>query len=156
MRERLLGVTGILVLLAAATWLFWPQGPERLYDADLRPLAMSYEEGYCSGVTYWQTNGKGSARAAKNCRAEHEKNDSRDLTRVVVAFCTGAIEQGFSGQKYKGCVDPITAQGLWPTLDGQLSGAFNQRYPYPGEVFVVAVTDDAPSGRVGDREGFSR
>ena len=151
-------LTGItLVLLIAIGWIFMPLPPERYYDMDLTPLAMTHQEGYCAGVAYWAGNGRrDDPKMAKECRSEGDLDTERDLSLVVFWFCRGIKDSGFNGNPRSGCEEPIDAARMWPTLDGALTIAFSDRYPYPGDIFVAKLTDDGPDSRTGDRDGFTR
>ena len=151
----LLSVMALAATLAVG-WLFMPLPPERYYDQDLNPLAMTAREGFCSGMTYWTTNGKGDGGAAKDCRKTSELSTAQDVDAVVFWFCKGAQAAGYMGHFTRECKDVINGSRMWPTLNGKLSVAFNDSYPWPGDVFVPSVTDDGSDSRTGDRGGFSR
>jgi hypothetical protein len=149
----MLGVAGILAPILFAAYLLWPLPPERLYDADLNVLAESPVEAWCSGTTYMRTRGKGDKKQAAACRDENRagKSEDKNLRQVILEFCGGAIDAGLGGYTQYSCRDAIDAIRLWPTIDGQLSGAFTDHYPYPSD-FITTVTDNAPStGRPQDR-----
>ena len=150
------GIT--LVLLIAVGWISMPLPPERRYDADLRPLAMSHQEAYCSGVAYWSTAGKGDRGKAKDCvKGDGSELDTeRDLRQVIFWFCQGVADTGFEGSQKRECQDVLETSKLWPILEGVLSAAFNDRYPWPGDIFVARLTDDGSDSRTGDRDGFTR
>lgn len=157
--KRFLAVSGVFMVLLGGVYVGRPQGHVPPFDADLRRLAETELEGFCSGLIYWQTRGQGSAADAKACRAEEDKSTEVDLRVVQLAFCRGAREGGFPGDVVTDCLLVLQALELWPTYDGQLSEAWNRAYPYPyPNDFEAAPTDGRaqPGSRTGEREELTR
>ncbi len=163
LKFKVMGVLAAFFLVTAYLWMLLPTGELRMYDQDLRPMAMTQLEGYCTGMTYFETRGrKADAHAAAQCRKTEDKRDERDLKAVIPAFCDGMIKAGWDGSRYIDCIVPLQDMRMWPTLHGQLSSAFDEsgRYPYPGDAFFGAPTDGGGRGNTredeGDRGGFAR
>ncbi len=157
MKTIIMGMAAGLLALGTLAYYLWPLPPERLFDADRNALAMSYQEGYCSGVAYMETGGQGSSREFGKCIKDKPRMSSkRDLSVVIRGFCFGARDRGWTGNITEECIEVIELRKMWPTLEGQLSVAFKGKYRWPGEVFPGMLTDDGTGGRTGDREDTSR
>ncbi len=158
--RRLLAIGGVLAVLVGGLYVGRPQGHVPPFDADLRRLAESEIEGYCSGLVYWTTRGQGNAAEAKACRSAEDKGTEVDLRAVQMAFCQGAREGGFPGDVVTDCLLVLQAVELWPTYDGQLTDAWSRAYPYPYPDDFEAVPTDGdrpqPGSRTGPREEMTR
>jgi hypothetical protein len=154
--NKILAPLAILTLIAGGLWLSLDSGRVPIFDADLNRLAETPREAWCAGNTFWDGR-KADPAKAKACRqAQTHRSDSVNHSLVLRNFCDGAKAAGFPGHIQFDCVDVFTERQMWPTRDGGITMAFNSRYPWPGETFQSQRTDQQPSHRGTEREGFSR
>jgi hypothetical protein len=144
-------IAAVATILVAGVLVWSPAGHIRPYDADLRPLAETELEGWCSGYVF-MTFKDGAAHPAESsqCRTNPTNTDrfSSDVnTDVVVdSFCDGIVTVGFGAGKAT-CVRIMEDRNLWPTLHGELTAAWSATYPYPGgDIFKPAKSDNQPGG----------
>ena len=148
--RSLLALGAVALLLFGFAGFILAPGHVPLLDANRTRLAESYLEGWASGFTYIRTGGSGSATIAAEQRESHAALDNTyDPTVVHSAFCGGAVAAGFGGNAQTDCVDVLVDLQWWPTYDGELTGAWNDAFPYPLGALGEAPAED--SGRTGDR-----
>ncbi len=128
-------VAAIAVAVAATLYIRWPVAHIPTYDAHLRRLAETPEQGYCAGMVFWATQGAGSGWQAADCRKKIEKNVKKfphyvSLRGAQVFFCKGIIKSGFPGN-IAGCVQILDSYTYWPTYSGGLSADWSRTRPYP-------------------------
>jgi len=155
-RNLTLATIALLIIVAGAFYVVVPPPYPGIFDADLNRLAETYEQGWCAGEANWPTDGGGDAAIVKQCAKD--RNDSTDIDHaaVIPAFCRGAANVGYTGDVKTQCADYLEANEMWPTIDGRLSRAFDENYPYPGGFFKATKTDTPDNSRTGDREGNLR
>ena len=155
-RNLTLATIALLIIVAGAVYVVVPPPYPGIFDADLNRLAETSEQGRCAGETFWATKGGGDPAAAKQCAKDRDDPTDIDHEAVILAFCLGVKSAGWSGNVKAECVDFLEGQEMWPTIDGRLSRAFDENYPYPGGIFKATKTDTPDNSRTGDREGNLR
>jgi hypothetical protein len=127
-----------------------------LLDANRDVLATSELEGFCAGEAYYYNEPR--PKEAADCRDREVANKSaeEDLTIVQRAACQGA---GVAAESLSSCVDFLKFNQYWVTVDGKLTNAWNNTFPYP--LVSNLSTQEGDSSRTGDRannerEGFDR
>jgi hypothetical protein len=155
--RKLLGLMGIVVLLGAGVYVGRPAGHIPPYDANLVRLAETELEGYCSGRTFWQTQGYGNAEQAALCREEYagQYPDTPNLGRVQLAFCLALTHVGYQGG-VDTCMAIVRTNQYWPTYDGRISAAWNRARPYPLREGLTGEQEETDGSRTGEREGATR
>ncbi len=155
-RNLILATLAGIILIAGAFYVIVPPPYPGIFDADLNRLAETYEQGWCAGETFWKTKGGGDPGAAKQCAETLDASTEINHEAVVPAFCRGVSNAGWQGNVKLDCIDFIEDAEMWPTIDGRLSRAFDENYPYPGGFFKATKTDTPDNSRTGDREGNLR
>lgn len=141
---------GALVVLLVVAYVVRPSPHVPLYDANLVRLAETERQGYCSGVTFWRTQGEGDADLAKECRRAHpEESGAVNLAATERGFCRGIVDQGWTGT-VSDCVGILGQYQYWPTLDGSITDQWNRARPYPRPAITGAESPDDES-RTGGR-----
>lgn len=157
MRRRLLVIVGVLTIVLALAYVARPAGHVPPFDANLVRLAETELEGYCSGETFWRTQGNGDAGRAADCRAERTGTiaDDVNLHAVEAGFCRAVIAEGWEGD-VPACLGILEGNQLWPTYDGGITRAWNRARPYPLTAIQVPGPGASDSSRTGGREAPSR
>ena len=154
--KRIAGnVAGIVVVLLVIGYAARPSPHVPPYDANLVQLAETERQGYCAGVTYWGTEGAGSAERAKACRVKHrEQSGEVNMAATERGFCQGIIDSGWTDGYVTDCVGILRSNQLWPTLDGSLTDQWNRARPYQSTA-IGGGTEESDESRTGDRSGTS-
>lgn len=155
MTRKLLGMTGIVVVLSSIVYLARPVGHIPPYDANLVRLAETPLEAYCAGDIFWKTQGVGDRDMAEDCRRQRASSlsDVPDLSKVERAFCQAIVDNGWD-HSVDDCLSIIRQYTYWPTYDGGLSNDWNRARPYPRPVVTSDSVED--NSRTGVRRGPSR
>ena len=139
MKKYILTLAAAAALAGAYAYIAWPIGHIPYYDAHLTRLAETPLQGYCAGLTFWQTSGMGSDWQARDCRAKyshptkHKKALRDDYVSLRIAaqqFCHGIIDAGWVGG-VPSCMSILTGNQYWPTYNGGLTWAWSEARPYP-------------------------
>lgn len=163
MRRVLWGIVIFVVLVGGAFAVFRDPGRIHLYSANGSILAETQAEAWCSGISFWDTDGRGDAPRAAQCRIDVAALDADgspplgtevNRSKVQFWFCDGIKVAGFEGSTYADCQVPLTELKLWPTIAGQLEGFWTKTYPYPLDVFGGSKEPEDERGQ--DRPGFER
>jgi hypothetical protein len=148
MRVTLIAAFAVIVFVGG--FLVWSPSPHvRPFDANLTPLAESYVEGYCSGITVMRNYG--DPKAASLCRETSAHTAEVDLKVVQEAFCAGVVDAGWPGSE-QDCRDRLDSSLLWPTLDGEITSQWNNAHPYPGATFLTNIPTPADELRGNQRQ----
>ena len=153
-RKRTLAhVAGVAVVVLVVAYAARPSPHVPPYDANLVRLAETERQGYCAGVTFWKTQGGGSANQARACREEHREQSGRvNMIAAERGFCQGIVDQGWMEGDVPMCVDTLRSYQYWPTLDGSITDQWNRARPYPST--AIGGTSEEPDGsRTGGRPG---
>ena len=143
---------GILAIVLAIAYIVRPVPHIPPYDANLVRLAESQRQGYCSGETFWKTQGTGNAAIAASCRRQKTgMSDQPNMGDVPLAFCTAIVDAGWDGD-VPTCLDIMVGNQLWPTYDGSITDQWNRARPYPLSALPV-VGPPPDSSRTGGHEG---
>jgi len=153
LRKTIVITIAALVLIGGALYITIPPPYPGIFDSNLNKLVESVAEARCAGKVFWDTRNKGDRDAMKRCVAASSFPKERNHSQVVPNFCLAAIDAGVPAY-YGECVAVMTERRLWPTAAGFLTDAFNENYPWPGDVFPGDVPVD--NSRTGEREGFAR
>ncbi len=155
-RSVTLLIAALAILTAGAAYIIIPPPYPGIFDADLKRLAETELEGWCSGITFATTNGVGDATQAAECRTEYEGRPT-DINHpiVIIAFCNGVLHGGLDTTTTQ-CQAILGSRGYWPTMDGEITAAFNDQYPYPGETFRASRSDTPDPSRTGQRQELTR
>ena len=145
-------VAGIAVVLLVVAYAARPSPHVPPYDANLVRLAETERQGYCAGVTFWQTGGgDGDADLAKECRKEHPKESGRvNLVATERGFCRAIVDEGWEGT-VSTCLDIMGTYQYWPTFDGAITDQWNRARPYPST--AIGGTSEQDDSRTGGRPG---
>ena len=154
-RRRVLAAVGVLVSVLAVAYVARPVQHIPPYDANLVRLAESEVEGYCSGITFWKTQGAGNGSEASACRKQHPgMSRVSDLPAVPPMFCRAIVESGWDGD-VPTCLSIMVNNQLWPTYDGSISQAWNRARPYP-ESQLQTPASQRDNSRTGGHNGSTR
>ena len=158
--KKVLAVAAVVAMFGGGFFAFVrPMPPIPLLDANQTVLAESDLQGYCGGLTYMTNRGKADARQAANCRADESvvasHSNDRDLRVVLPAFCQGIVDGAWDGT-VRECVSIATSYRIWPTIDGGLTDAWDDNYPYPLDGFGRQEGQTNDDSRTGDRGGNAR
>jgi len=149
---RKLAALALIAIVGGAWYVIHDVGHVPIFDARLQRLAESPAEAYCAGQTFWEHQGRGDAQSAADCRKDSKRDAEPDLTAVLPAFCLAVTDAGYQNG-VEACLGIVEGQKLWPTRDGDLTNAWSETAPYPGDLAFVVPADDS---RTGSRDGFSR
>jgi len=158
--NKLLAVSGIIILTGGLFLLTMPVTHIPLLDANRQVLAESEREGWCAGDTYMKTRGGGDESLMKECIEGSTLDDTINHRIVQRAFCAGIIAAGLAITEEQ-CMEIMETRKFWPTMKGTLAEAWNKRFPYPGDFLTANVPQTGGESRTGereetDREGFDR
>lgn len=149
-------LTVAAAIVTAGAWYVYTEPPyPGIFDADLKRLAETEAEAWCSGFVFGDSSGKGSAKKAAACRDSSTMSTEINHDIVVAAFCEGVRAGGVPIPQSQ-CESVMDSRGYWPTRDGELSVAFNDQYPRPGETFRASRTDGGDPSRTGNRLEVNR
>jgi hypothetical protein len=142
-----------LLLTAGAYYVVAEPPYPGIFDSNLNKLAETAAEANCSGQAFGSTRGGGDPSAVKKCLETSPHSTVRDHSQVVTQFCDGL--NSTAGFPRHECRSIIEDRRMWPTLSGTVTGAFNDKYPYPGDRFLgkPAPVDNS---RTGERDGLVR
>jgi hypothetical protein len=157
-RKAILGTIGTLLIIAGALYVTIPPPYPGIFDANLNRLAESYEDGWCAGNLFWSANRnnvKNLKSEMKKCAKDNTFSHSIDHQKVIPGFCHGAMAAGFPGNYTTECFNVFTSRRMWATMGARITSAFNEQYPWPGEVFPGSEGVGGES-RTGGRDGFER
>lgn len=157
MSRRLFTVAGVALVLLGLVYVAWPAGHIPPYDANLVRLAESDLQGYCSGESFWKSEGAGSADIAAQCRTRlaHQRPNTPNLMVVQGAFCTALVDSGWQG-KQPDCLAIMGDNEYWPTYDGGITNQWNRARPYPRPLISTSIGSRSSGSRTGDRTGGER
>lgn len=147
-----LGIVALVVGGGIAA--FWPSNHFRLYDANLRPLAMTEAEAYCVGEIGATSQWKENDPDVIACVAASERETVPNITMTPAWFCSGVmitIPGAFASVQE--CVDVVDGYELWPLLDGGITFEWNAAHPRPSNVQTIIERQPA---RAGERDTESR
>ena len=151
--KKLMAFAAPLILLGSFIYMAFVHPHIPLLDANRTVLAETYLEGYCAGDTFVNTRGWGDPDMAAECRKGWDFDDTINHEIVQAAFCTGLVNAGYP-LSTADCIDIMKDNQLWPTRGGEVTGEWNNRFPYPLENTTIdGKVDDS---RTGDRDGTGR
>ena len=146
-------VVGISVVLLVLAYAVRPSPHVPLYDANLVRLAETERQGYCSGTTFWRTQGEGDTGVARECRETHPEESGRvNLLLAERGFCRGIVDGGWDGGSVTDCVAILGSYQYWPTYDGSITDQWNRARPYPRPA-ISGAADQTDDSRTGGRTG---
>ena len=149
--KKLLLILGIVTFVVTAAFAYFISPPDPpLLDANLRPLATSSLEGYCSAVNLMTSV---SVDLCMNDEVNNWMEAGYDLQVVLGSFCTGLVDSGWTGTQER-CLEIMEDISYWPLLAGGVTNSWSSRYPYPLDRFTENVKPDM--SRTGEREGLER
>ncbi len=147
-------VASIAVVALVVVYAARPSPHVPPYDANLVRLAETERQGYCAGVTFWETQGVGDAEVARACRGEHREQSGRvNMAAAERGFCQGIVDQGWVGGVID-CLDILHSYQYWPTFNGSITDQWNRARPYPSTA-IGGATDQSDTSRTGGRPGSS-
>ncbi len=155
MIKRINATLAILALVIGGFLLaFSPNTHTRLYDANLRPLALTQAEAWCVGKVGIGSSFKENDPQVDECQAESALATEVDIARVPTWFCEGVVAGGWP-YTADDCVGIIDGRSLWPLLHGGLTDQWNSGFPRPKAVGggIVAPQRGADRGDSGRQEG---
>jgi hypothetical protein len=146
----------VLLVVGGGIAVFWPVNFWRLFDDNLRPLALTQAENYCAGLHGIQNRFAFNDPEVIACIASSTyDNESPSIADSVRWGCQGIVAGGWDDGTTNDCVSIFDRDQLWLVKDGGITYAWSDAYPRP-----VAVGDGiiAPPdySRTGTRDGFSR
>jgi hypothetical protein len=120
----------IIAIILGGGWLtFRDPGPIRHFDANLKPLAENYPEGYCVGNYFLKTNGEENNPTVTDCVNQLETMQP-DILQAIPGFCQAVINSGWTGSRNQ-CEEIFEEAGLWPLLYGGVTSEWNSGHPRP-------------------------
>lgn len=144
---------GIIVLVVGGGILtLRPNTAWRMYDAQLRPLAMTEAEAYCVGANLQPPIIASPQEGVAECLASSKKETEPSIANTIGWTCEGVAETW--DMPVDVCVDAMEGYGLWPLLQGGFTMDWSEAWPRP-EVIEETIIGVAPP-RQSERDTESR
>lgn len=154
--KRILSITGgIALVVGMGIVVFWPINFWRLFDDNLRPLALTQAENYCAGFHGINNQFAYNDPDVATCIASGDyDNETPSVADSVMWGCQGIVAGGWPGS-VNDCADIFERDQLWLLLNGGITLAWSEAYPRPKPIGQGALTPQSDS-RTGSRDGFAR
>jgi hypothetical protein len=150
MKRFLTFIAVVVLVVGGGIAAFRPNTHFRLYDANMRPLALTHAETYCTG--YWGIlNGfRDHDPDVIACQVDGKMDNlTPDVTLAVVRFCEGIRNAGWQGT-VDDCINIVERDELWPLLDGGITMQWNSGHPRPTTDEGSIVVPNRGAGRTGN------
>ena len=152
MRKLLIRVGIIAFIVVGAMLVFWPTNFWRLYDANLRPLALTHAENYCVGFAGIQDGFQFDSAIVKTCMSETTLDDTEpSIANSIRWGCLGVVAGGWGG-KAQDCEQIFEARQFWFVQGGGITDNWNDAHPRPQPIDEGVLDSDIPQ-RSENREG---
>jgi len=147
-------VGALLLVVGGAVAAFWPINFWRLYDANLRPLALTHAENYCAGFHGFAAGFPEHDPAVTDCENSGPyDNVTPSVANSVQWACQGIVAGGWGGM-VSDCELIFEQDQLWLVQGGGITRSWNDAWPRPRPIGGSIVPMD--DSRTGSRDGFSR
>lgn len=140
----------VLLIVGGGVAVFWPSNHFRMYDANLRPLAMTEQEAWCVGAKLSQPVTQSPQPGVAGCIADSDRDAEPNVAMVERWFCAGVNASW--GMPMSACLTALDSYGFWPLLEGGLTREWNDAWPRPS---IQEYTLDT-GRRAGERDTENR
>ena len=145
----------LLVVVGGGVAVFWPLNFWRLFDANLRPLALTEAENYCTGFHGFQVGWAEHDKAVDECEREGTfDNATPSVANSVEWVCRGIVAGGWVGGTVSDCENIFERDQLWAIKGGGITWEWSDAWPRP--VSIGGTLIPPSDSRTGERDGFSR
>ncbi len=111
--------------------VFWPIDFWRLFDANLRPLALTHAENYCAGTVGIAEGFKFDSIMVERCLNNTSlDNETPSIAKSVRWACQGIVQGGWAGSVGE-CINIFEANQMWTVATGGLTMSWNDAHPRP-------------------------
>ena len=152
MRKLLIRVGIAAFIVVGAMLVFWPVNFWRLYDANLRPLALTHAENYCVGFGGIQDGFQFDSAIVKTCMDISElDNETPSISQSIHWGCLGVVSGGWGGAVHD-CEKIFEARQFWFVQGGGITDNWNDAHPRPQPIDEGVLDGNVPQ-RSESREG---
>lgn len=147
--KKFLTWIGILVLIiGGAIITLRPNTAWRLYDSQLRALAMTEAEAYCVGFHLQPPITTSPQEEVANCIASSEKGLEPSIANTIAWTCDGVADSW--GMPPDACEGAMEGYELWPLLEGGFTMSWSDAWPRPEVISETII--GVPPVRPGERD----